>query len=72
MNNKELNLENFEKILYKDLISIENVKSNLNGEVKKKTISEKALVRRKRKTVMLCKKHHNLMHKKGVFITSNS
>jgi hypothetical protein len=41
---------------------------------KRKDLSEfeKALVRRKRKTVMLCKKHHNLMHRKGVFITSNS
>jgi hypothetical protein len=41
---------------------------------KRKDLSEfeRALVRRKRKTVMLCKKHHNLMHKKGVFITSNS
>jgi hypothetical protein len=45
--------------------------ANLN---KRKDLSEfeKALVRRKRKTVTLCKKHHNLMHKKGVFITSNS
>jgi hypothetical protein len=40
---------------------------------KRKDLSafEKALIRRKRKTVMLCKKHHNLLHKKGVFITSN-
>lgn len=40
---------------------------------KRKDLSafEKALIRRKRKVVMLCKKHHNLLHKKGIFITSN-
>lgn len=36
---------------------------------KRKDLStfEKALIRRKRKVVMLCKKHHNLLHKKGLF-----
>lgn len=35
---------------------------------KRKDLSafEKALIGRKRKTVMLCKKHHNLLHNKGV------
>ena len=28
---------------------------------------EKALIRRKRKVVMLCKKHHNLLHRKRIF-----
>jgi len=38
---------------------------------KRKDLSafEKDLIRRKRKTVMLCKKHHQLLHKKGVFIS---
>lgn len=31
------------------------------------TTFEKALIRRKRKVVMLCKKHHSLLHKKRVF-----
>ena len=40
---------------------------------KRKDLSafEKALIRRKRKVIMLCKKHHNFLHKKGVFITFN-
>jgi len=38
---------------------------------KRKDLSafEKDLIRRKRNIVMLCKKHHQLLHKKGVFIS---
>lgn len=32
------------------------------------TAFEKTLIRRKRKVVMLCKKHHLLLHKKGLFV----
>lgn len=32
---------------------------------------EKHLIRRKRKVVMLCKKHHNLLHRKRIFKTDD-
>lgn len=41
----------------------------MSNIAKRKDLStfEKALIRRKRKVVMLCKKHHNLLHRKGIF-----
>jgi hypothetical protein len=41
----------------------------MSNIAKRKDLStfEKALIRRKRKVVMLCKKHHNLLHRKRIF-----
>lgn len=36
------------------------------------TAFEKALIRRKRKIIMLCKKHHSLLHKKGFSLLINN
>lgn len=42
----------------------------MSNIAKRKDLStfEKALIRRKRKVVMLCKKHHNLLHRKRIFV----
>lgn len=48
-----------------------NPMANIN---KRKDLSafEKALVARKRKVVMVCKKHHGLLHRKGLFTKEKS
>lgn len=74
----KLNIKSADVCQYEGCDAIENLEAHHINPIanlsKRKDLSEfeKALVRRKRKTVMLCKKHHNVMHKKGVFITSKS
>lgn len=74
----KLNIKSADICQYEGCEAVENLEAHHINPVanlsKRKDLSEfeKALVRRKRKTVMLCKKHHNMLHKKGVFITSNS
>jgi group II intron reverse transcriptase/maturase len=74
----KLNIKSADVCQYENCDVTENLEAHHINPIanlsKRKDLSEfeKALVRRKRKTVILCKKHHNLMHKKGVFITSNS
>ena len=73
----KLNIKSSDVCQYEDCNVSENLEAHHINPIanlsKRKDLSEfeKALIRRKRKTVMLCKKHHNLMHRKGVFITSN-
>lgn len=45
----------------------------MSNIAKRKDLStfEKALIRRKRKVVMLCKKHHNLLHRKRILENKN-
>ena len=58
---------------YEDCNFTENLKAHhlnpMANIAKKKDLSpfEKALIRRKRKVVMLCKKHHYLLHRKKLF-----
>jgi group II intron reverse transcriptase/maturase len=74
----KLNIKSADVCQYEDCDVSENLEAHHINPIanlsKRKDLSEfeKALIRRKRKTVMLCKKHHNLMHKKGVFINSKS
>ena len=74
----KLNIKSADVCQYENCDVTENLEAHHINSIanlsKRKDLSEfeKALVRRKRKIVMLCKKHHNLMHKKGVFIISNS
>jgi hypothetical protein len=44
-----------------------SVAENLEAHHRDLTSFEKTLIRRKRKVVMLCKKHHTLLHKKRIF-----
>jgi hypothetical protein len=58
---------------YENCDILENLEAHhlnpMSNIAKRKDLSpfEKALIRRKRKVVMLCKKHHNLLHRKRIF-----
>lgn len=58
---------------YEDCDATENLEAHhinpMSNIAKRKDLSsfEKHLIRRKRKVVMLCKKHHNLLHRKRIF-----
>lgn len=73
----KLNVKSADTCQYEGCDKTENLEAHHINPIanlsKRKDLSafEKALIRRKRKVIMLCKKHHNLLHKKGVFITSN-
>jgi group II intron reverse transcriptase/maturase len=73
----KLNIKSADVCQYEGCDVSENLEAHhinpIGNLSKRKDLSafEKALIRRKRKTVMLCKKHHQLLHKKGVFIASN-
>jgi group II intron reverse transcriptase/maturase len=66
------NIKTSEVCQFEDCEIAENLEAHHINPIanlsKRKDLSafEKALIGRKRKTVMLCKKHHNLLHNKGV------
>jgi group II intron reverse transcriptase/maturase len=67
------NLKTLNICEYEGCDNMENLEAHhinpMSSIAKRKDLStfEKALLRRKRKVVMLCKKHHNLLHRKRIF-----
>lgn len=67
------NLKTSSTCEYEDCMIQENLEAHhinpMSNIAKRRDLStfEKALIRRKRKVVMLCKKHHNLLHRKRLF-----
>ena len=71
----KLNVRTCDQCQYEGCDAVENLEAHHINPIanlskrKDLTAFEKALIRRKRKTIMLCKRHHQLLHKKGVFIS---
>lgn len=71
----KLNIRTEDQCQYEGCDVVENLEAHHINPIanlskrKDLTAFEKALIRRKRKTIMLCKRHHQLLHKKGVFIS---
>jgi len=71
----KLNLKVSDVCQYEGCDSTQNLEAHhlnpMSNISKRKDLSafEKALIQRKRKVVMLCKKHHNYLHGKGILAT---